>query len=260
MALDMTSDDEVDVEVWRHGVGPPALYDVMAGTQFALLHALGLREHHTVADVGCGSLRAGRLLVTYLGAWNYYGIEPLERRLQAGIAQHLGDHLVAAKQPSFAVGDDFPLERFGVRFDIVLAQSIFSHTFEDLARLGFGKIAGALKPDGMLVGTFVERVPLLPPGIRARAPRSASGWFGNGSVPYTWREIRALMAEAGLDAQRLHWWHHRQSWFVASLPQGAAARRRRVRGVRHRLRGAPTALRVAPGITARLGLARVLRP
>jgi hypothetical protein len=58
----------------------------------------------------------------------------------------------------------------------------------------------------------------------------------------------------------LRWWHHRQTWFVAGLPSGQDAMRRRVRGMRHHLYGAPRALRVAPGITARLGLRRALRP
>ncbi len=46
-------------------VGPPALYDLMGASQFRLLTALGLRERHSVLDFGCGSLRAGRLLLPY---------------------------------------------------------------------------------------------------------------------------------------------------------------------------------------------------
>jgi len=47
-------------------VGPPNQYDFMGATQFRLLTTLGLREHHAVLDFGCGSLRAGRLLIPYL--------------------------------------------------------------------------------------------------------------------------------------------------------------------------------------------------
>ena len=47
-------------------VGPPEQYDFMGATQFRLLTTLGLREHHSVLDFGCGSLRAGRLLIPYL--------------------------------------------------------------------------------------------------------------------------------------------------------------------------------------------------
>jgi hypothetical protein len=44
-------------------VGPPDRYDFMGATQFALLFAIGLRGHHKLLDFGCGSLRAGRLLI-----------------------------------------------------------------------------------------------------------------------------------------------------------------------------------------------------
>ena len=143
---------------------------------------------------------------------------PRELRLRAGIAEHLGDFLVEAKQPTFSTSAEFGLDEFDVKFDVVLAQSIFSHTFRDLTALGFSKIAAALQPDGMLVGTFVERVPFLPPGVTARPPTGGSGWFAEGSVPYTWRELRGLLAGAGLQARPLRWWHHRQTWFVASRP------------------------------------------
>ncbi len=57
-------------------VGPPQDYDFMGATQFRLLTTLGLRDHHRLLDFGCGSLRAGRLLIPYLNPGNYYGIEP----------------------------------------------------------------------------------------------------------------------------------------------------------------------------------------
>lgn len=51
---------------YRGYVGPEAQYDLMGATQFRLLCTLGLREHHTLLDFGCGSLRAGRLFIPYL--------------------------------------------------------------------------------------------------------------------------------------------------------------------------------------------------
>ena len=57
-------------------VGPPALYDFMGATQFRLLTTLGLRDTHNLLDFGCGSLRAGRLLIPYLLPGRYFGVEP----------------------------------------------------------------------------------------------------------------------------------------------------------------------------------------
>lgn len=71
-----TSDLEIEVmemrasqpgsENRRAYIGPPTQFDFMGATQFNLLTRLGLREDHTVLDIGCGSLRAGRLLIPYL--------------------------------------------------------------------------------------------------------------------------------------------------------------------------------------------------
>lgn len=47
-------------------VGPPEDYDLIAAMSFNLLTTLGLRQHYTLFDVGCGSLRIGRLLIPYL--------------------------------------------------------------------------------------------------------------------------------------------------------------------------------------------------
>jgi hypothetical protein len=72
---------------YRAYVGPADQWDFMGATQFRLLTALGLRETDTVLDVGCGSLRAGRLLIPYLAVGGYHGIEPNTWPLDDAIAQ-----------------------------------------------------------------------------------------------------------------------------------------------------------------------------
>jgi SAM-dependent methyltransferase len=57
----------------------------MGATQFRLLTTLGLREHHSLLDFGCGSLRAGRLLIPYLLPGRYYGLEPNRCLIEDGI-------------------------------------------------------------------------------------------------------------------------------------------------------------------------------
>lgn len=48
---------------YRAYVGPPQNYDLISAMSFGLLTALGLRQHHSLLDIGCGSLRNGRLLI-----------------------------------------------------------------------------------------------------------------------------------------------------------------------------------------------------
>ena len=58
-----TPSDSLD---YREYVGTSERYDIGGAIQFNLLTTLGLREHHRLLDVGCGSLRAGRLFIPYL--------------------------------------------------------------------------------------------------------------------------------------------------------------------------------------------------
>ena len=96
---------------YRAYVGPPQDYDLIAAMTFNLLTTLGLRQHHSLLDVGCGSLRIGRLLIPYLNRGKYFGIEPAEWLVAEGIRQELGKR----PQRSFvsASRDDHPKDRRG---------------------------------------------------------------------------------------------------------------------------------------------------
>lgn len=193
---------------YRAYVGPPKDYDLISALTVGVLFAAGLRETHKLLDVGCGSLRAGRLLIPYLRPGNYFGIEPNRWLVEAGIEQEVGRNLIELKQPSFSYVSDFSAESFGISFDYVLAQSIFSHTYPDLAATGLSRIARVLAPEGLLLATFFEGEP---------TPRG-SGWFYPGVVPYRWEEIQSMATDVGLISQRVSWTHPFQIWFVAGLP------------------------------------------
>ena len=112
---------------YRAFVGPPGPYALVGAMQFNLLVTLGLRERHSLLDIGCGSLRAGRLFIVYLLPGRYYGIEPEEWLVREGIKEELGEELVGHKRPSFIFDSSFNLTAFNRKFDFLLAQSIFSH-------------------------------------------------------------------------------------------------------------------------------------
>jgi SAM-dependent methyltransferase len=195
---------------YRAFVGPPEDYDLIAGIQFSLLLAAGLRERHRLLDLGCGSLRCGRLAIPYLGLGCYYGIEPNEWLVHEGLRREVGRDLVARRKPRFAYVDDFSAESFGVEFDFVMAQSIFSHTHRDLFVEGLRRVGAALAPEGILLGTYVEGQQL-----------SGTGWLYPACTTFERDDVTAIAAVAGLVARPLDWPHPRQQWFLATRPEAA---------------------------------------
>lgn len=199
---------------FRAYVGPPAQYDVMAATQFSLLCHLGLRETHRVLDFGCGSLRAGRLLIPYLLPGNYHGLDPNRWLIEEAIARHLGADQVRIKAPQFHHNGDFEIDGLGGPFDVIVAQSIFSHTGADLVRKALSGFARNLTAEGLAVVTFIH-----PEQLNAYGDFTGSGWIYPECVAYRPETVSAFFTQAGLACLRLRWFHPRQTWYVAAANQ-----------------------------------------
>lgn len=185
-------------------VGPPTQYDVMGATQFRLLCTLGLRATHTLLDFGCGSLRAGRLFITYLDEGQYFGIEPNRWLIDEAINNQLGNDLINIKKPRFAHNSDLSTAVFGVRFDFIVAQSIFSHSGADLVSSALMNFRESLADDGLIAATFVEGV----------SDSDRKGWIYPGCVSYCPSTIRRFGEDQELFIKRIPWFHPRQQWYL----------------------------------------------
>ena len=156
---------------YRAYVGPPGQYDFMGATQFRLLCTLGLRDDHSVLDFGCGSLRAGRLLISYLRPNRYFGLEPNRWLIDDAVAREIGNDMTLLKKPTFRYEDDFTADHFRTSSDYIVAQSIFSHTGRDLIEISLNSFHRTLKRDGLAIVTFIQ-----PDQIRAIDDFSGQGW------------------------------------------------------------------------------------
>lgn len=194
---------------YKSYVGPPGQYDFMGATQFRLLCTLGLRAHHKLLDIGCGSLRVGRFLIPYLEAGNYYGIEPNTWLVDEIFEKEIGREIRKLKSPSFVSNTEFDSSEFGQNFDFVVAQSIFSHTGQDLLVKGLNGIARSLKKSGVALATFVL----------GDEDCLENGWFYVGTervkrVTYKTTTIVEIARSSGMHCQKLPWYHPRQTWFL----------------------------------------------
>ena len=195
---------------YRAYVGPPEDYDLIAAMTFNLLTTLGLRQYHSLLDVGCGSLRIGRLLIPYLNQGKYFGVEPNEWLVEEGIKRELGEALVQIKRPTFFFSDSpETIAEANVSFDFAVAQSIFSHCGLDLIRNWLSAISRSLAQDGAFIATFVTG--------EEDSPRR--GWVYPECVSYQAGTLRRAAAEAGLLFEILDWKHPRQTWALFAAPK-----------------------------------------
>ena len=195
---------------YRAYVGPPEDYDLIAAMTFNLLTVLGLRQYHSLLDVGCGSLRIGRLLIPYLNRGKYFGIEPAEWLVAEGIKQELGETVVQIKRPTFFFSDSpEKVVQAKIAFDFALAQSIFSHCGLDLINGWLSAISRSLADDGALVATFL-------PG---NEDSKQTGWVYPDCVNYRPATLERAAAQANLRFEILDWKHPRQTWALFAAPK-----------------------------------------
>jgi len=195
---------------YRAYVGPPEDYDLIAAMTFNLLTTLGLRQHHSLLDIGCGSLRIGRLLISYLNRGKYFGIEPNEWLVEEGIRRELGETLVQIKRPTFFFSDlPDTIAQAKMAFDFAVAQSIFSHCGLDLIKGWLSAISRALADDGALVATFLI-------GEEDSARR---GWIYPECVNYRPTTLQREAENVNLRFEILDWKHPRQTWALFAAPE-----------------------------------------
>ena len=197
-------------EHYRAYVGPPEDYDLIAAMTFNLLTTLGLRQHHSLLDVGCGSLRSGRLLIPYLNRGKYFGIEPNEWLVEEGINREIGKSLVEIKRPVFSFSDSpEAIERAKIVFDFAVAQSIFSHCGLDLIKGWLSAISRSLAQDGALVATFLV----------GEEDSAQMGWIYPHCVNYRPATLESAAADVNLRFEIVDWKHPRQTWALFAAPK-----------------------------------------
>ena len=82
---------------YRAFVGPPAAYADMSGLEFSLLYFSGLKDTDSLLDIGCGSLRLGRMALAYLLPGRYHCIEPNSRLVRDAIHYEVGEQMLGLK-------------------------------------------------------------------------------------------------------------------------------------------------------------------
>jgi SAM-dependent methyltransferase len=132
-------------------------WDAMGELQRDYAVSQGLLPEHRLLDVGCGALRAGRMLSDYLEPGHYYGVDVNHDIITSGYERELTDE----QRNRLPVANLHSTDRFdcdfGVVFDMAIAQSVFTHIDLNLMRLCLYRVAKVIRPGGRFFVTFFER-------------------------------------------------------------------------------------------------------
>jgi SAM-dependent methyltransferase len=190
----------------RTFIGPAEHYELLSGRHFMLFFVLGMRERHRFLDFGCGSLRSGRLIMTYLAPRCYFGIDPNKWLIDAAIEQEVGRSLIQIKKPQFAFHSDGKMTSFDTQFDFIHAHSVLTHADPTLARTFFAEAGRVLTPNGLVVATF----------LRGDSDYTGTDWAYPDVISYRLETMTQWASEAGLQLQVIRWPHRAQTYFVAA--------------------------------------------
>jgi len=136
--------------------GPIECFESAGRLQLATLIREGMYPQMKVLDLGCGCLRGGYWLIHFLDAGCYFGIEPAAARLQQGIDHVVEPEVLKDKQPKFDTNDKFDLGVFGVKFDIVLARSIWSHASKEQIVTMLDEFAANSTPEAFFLTSYIR--------------------------------------------------------------------------------------------------------
>lgn len=194
---------EEDIAAGRHRGFVGGFWDEMGQTQLDFLVAQGLAPDMRFLDVGCGSFRAGRFLVRHLDPGNYYGIDISADVIETGYRVELDDE-ARARLPlaNLRMTDRFDAD-FGVRFDMAIAQSVFTHVSLNHVRLCLHRLGQVMKPGGRFFATFTERPPGYPiDGVRGRSYTERNAYW------YYRRDLRYAAQRTPFDFRYIGDWGH----------------------------------------------------
>lgn len=137
-------------------VGPKNLYEKIGENAFQILLKNGLKKHHYICDIGCGSLRLGKRLIPNQYINRYYGIEPNKWLVEEALKNEISEEIINKKNPKILFNRTFGLNKFNEKFDFIIANSIFMHACKWQIEKCIDEVILTLKDNGIFIFNFIK--------------------------------------------------------------------------------------------------------
>ncbi|MDT0557360.1 class I SAM-dependent methyltransferase [Ichthyenterobacterium sp. W332] len=133
----------------RHSlVGAGNLWKMKQQFQIDFLIKQGLNKSDILLDIGCGTLRGGLPMISFLDVSNYYGLEVRKHVLEEG-KKELKKQKLDYKMPNLISFIRFDEIKLDVKYDMIFAFSVLIHFNDQIANQCFNFVSKYLKSDGV---------------------------------------------------------------------------------------------------------------
>lgn len=133
-------------------------WETVGQLQFDFMKIVGLKEQHSLFDLGCGTLRGGIRFIQYLDKGNYTGVDISSETIKYA-KKLVHEENLSEKSPNLMLDEvkNFQFDQFGVKkFDYLLAQSVFTHLKPEHIEKCLANIRKIMHNDSKFCFTYFE--------------------------------------------------------------------------------------------------------
>ena len=146
--------EEIKKEFYRDCVG--GIWEKQSNLQLNICKKYGLTPELKFLDFGCGCLRGGINFINFLNKGNYYGIDVDSDLLRMGVEHEILKVNLQEKivKTNLLITDNFEVDFFKINFDMIFAQSVFTHLPLNHFNFFIEKCYNVLNTNGKLLMSF----------------------------------------------------------------------------------------------------------
>lgn len=199
-----------EIAAGRHRELVGGRWDELGRLQLEFLRAAGLRPDQRLLDVGCGCLRGGVWFARYLEPGRYYGIDRSGALLRVGWEVELAAAGLQPRVPREHLlrNDRFEAWRFGVPFEIAIAQSVFTHLAAPAIRSCLVELLACMPTGARFYATFFEAPPGWPAGEPLARPDGFLSWSDRDPFHYSLDAMHELTHGLPWALEHIGDWQH----------------------------------------------------